>query len=208
MTEHLNEPTPAGPRVLSAAEYRQLVQRHPDHALVNLAEVVPGLRLDIRYATPHNLLGAPLYARAAALLARPAALDLVRVQAALARHGAGLLVYDAYRPYRATVRLWEKVQDEQYAAPPWRGSRHNRGASLDVGLVDLATGHPLPMPTEFDDLTPAAHTAYEPVSAPARRHRGWLLAAMSAHGFVNYPGEWWHFDHHRWAEFDLLDVPL
>lgn len=197
----------AGPRVLSTADYRQLVRQHPGHALLNLTDAVPGIQLDIRYATPYNLLGEPLYATAAAFLAQPAAHDLAQVQATLAQHGTGLLVYDAYRPYRATVRLWEKVQDEQYAAPPWRGSRHNRGASLDVSLVDLATGHPLLMPTDFDDLTPAAHSAYEPVSEQARRHRTLLLATMTAHGFQNYPGEWWHFDHNRWAEFDLLDVP-
>lgn len=197
-----------GPRVLDAATYRRLVRELPEHAFVNLAQAVPGIRLDLRYATPHNVVGRALYGRAAAFLCQPAAADLARAQAALARHGAALVVFDAYRPYRATVQLWDHVRDERYAAPPGRGSRHNRGCSVDVGLVDRATGRPLPLPTDFDDLSPAAHSAFEPVPAAVRRHRALLLDTMTAHGFVNYAGEWWHFDHHRWAEFDLLDVPL
>jgi D-alanyl-D-alanine dipeptidase len=130
------------------------------------------------------------------------------VQAALAPHGAGLLVFDAYRPYSVTVRFWSRIQDETYAAPPWRGSRHNRGCSVDVALVDLASGLPLPMPTAFDDLTPAAHAAYEPVTTEARRNRALLLQTMAHFNFVNYPAEWWHFDFARWAEFELLDIPF
>jgi D-alanyl-D-alanine dipeptidase len=64
------------------------------------------------------------------------------------------------------------------------------------------------MPTDFDDLTPAAHSAYEPVPPAVRRNRTLLLTTMAQAGFVNYAGEWWHFDFARWADFDLLDVPL
>ncbi|MCC2547162.1 M15 family metallopeptidase [Hymenobacter sp. BT175] len=201
------QPNPYGLRVLSSpAQYRQQAARHPARQLVNLAEAIPGLRLDIRYATADNLLGYPLYQQAQAWLRRPVAEALKQVQQALAAHGAGLVVYDAYRPYSATVLMYQKVQNEDYAAPPWRGSRHNRGCSVDVGLVNQATGRPLPMPTAFDELSPAAHSAYEPVSSEARRHRALLLKTMAQFGFVNYPGEWWHFDYAQWAEFGLLDL--
>lgn len=201
-------PNPSNPPVVaSLAAYRQQVQQNPRRQLVNLADYVPGVQLDIRYATAANLLGEPLYGVAAAFLREPAAAALRQVQAALAAQGLGLLVFDAYRPYRVTVQLWERVQDETYAAPPWRGSRHNRGCSVDVALVDAA-GQRLPMPTDFDDLTPAAHSAYEPVPAAARRSRALLLAVMARFGFVNYPAEWWHFDFEGWQEFGLLDVPF
>jgi D-alanyl-D-alanine dipeptidase len=198
--------SPPLPVVRDVALYQRQVREHPEKELVELAAVVPGLRLDIRYATANNLLGEPLYPMAAALLRRPAAEALAQVQAALAPHGAGLLVFDAYRPYGVTVRFWERVRDETYAAPPWRGSRHNRGCSVDVALVALASGEPLPMPTAFDELTSAAHTAYEPVPPAVRRHRQLLLDTMTRFGFQNYPGEWWHFDFARWAEFELLDL--
>jgi D-alanyl-D-alanine dipeptidase len=201
-------PTPNAhhlPVVTSLATYWQQVQQNPRNQLVNLADYVPGVQLDIRYATAANLLGEPLYSVAAAFLRQPAAAALRQVQVALAAQGIGLLVYDAYRPYSVTVKLWERVPDETYAAPPWRGSRHNRGCSVDVALVDAA-GQPLLMPTAFDDLTPAAHAAYEPVPAAARHHRALLLATMAQFGFINYPAEWWHFDYAGWPGFDLLDI--
>lgn len=195
------------PVLTDPALYQQQTQLTPDMKLVNLAEAIPGIELDIRYATVANLLGKPLYTTAAAFLRAPAAAALQQVQAALAMQGVGLLVFDAYRPYSVTVQFWEQIQDETYAAPPWRGSRHNRGCSVDVALVDAA-GQPLPMPTAFDDLTPAAHAAYEPVTAEARHHRALLLDTMAAFNFINYPAEWWHFDFARWGEFELLDIPF
>lgn len=202
-------PNSYGLRVVAdVATYRQQVATNPHNELVNLARAVPKLHFDLRYATPHNVVGVPLYAQAVAYLRRPAAEALAKVQQALTQHGAALLVYDAYRPYHVTLRMWQHIQNETYAAPPWRGSRHNRGCSVDVGLVERATGRPLPMPTDFDDLTPTAHTSFEPVSAAARHNRALLLEAMTRCGFVNYPGEWWHYDFARWADFDLLDVPL
>ncbi|QNH63370.1 M15 family metallopeptidase [Hymenobacter sediminicola] len=194
--------------VREVEEYRQQVQHNPAHELLNLAVFLPEVQLNIRYATADNLLREPLYTEAAAYLRRPAAEALREVQAALAAHDAGLLVFDAYRPYSVTVRFWEQIQDETYAAPPWRGSRHNRGCSVDVALVNLHTGLPLPMPTAFDALTPAAHSAYEPVPPEVRHNRKLLLQTMAQFGFVNYPGEWWHFDFAAWADFTLLDLPF
>ncbi|WP_375434465.1 M15 family metallopeptidase [uncultured Hymenobacter sp.] len=193
--------------VSDVAIYRQQAQINPESRLVDLADSIPDIKLDIRYATASNVLSEPLYTMAAAFLREPAATALRQVQAALAAQGAGLLVFDAYRPYSVSVRFWDQIQDETYAAPPWRGSRHNRGCSVDVALVD-ARGQPLLMPTAFDDLTPAAHAAYEPVTVEARRNRALLLETMAAFSFVNYPAEWWHFDFARWAEFELLDIPF
>ena len=193
--------------VSDVAVYQHQAQANPEAKLVDLQELIPTIKFDIRYATTANVLGEPLYHTPAAFLRAPAAAALQHVQAALAAQGVRLVVFDAYRPYSVTVRFWNQIQDETYAAPPWRGSRHNRGCSVDVGLADAA-GQPLPMPTDFDDLTPAAHAAYEPVIAEARRNRTLLLDTMAAFNFVNYPAEWWHFDFARWAEFDLLDIPF
>jgi D-alanyl-D-alanine dipeptidase len=192
--------------VTNYAYYAQQVAANAENELVNLREFIPGLGLDIRYATPDNVLGEALYATASAYLRRPVAEALRQVQQALRPQNLGLLVFDAYRPYRVTVRFYEQIQDENYAAPPWRGSRHNRGCSVDVALINLGSGHPLPMPTAFDALTPAAHASYADLPAAILQNRATLFAAMTQCGFVNYPGEWWHFDHQRWSEFDLLDL--
>ncbi|WP_139920243.1 M15 family metallopeptidase [Hymenobacter sp. DG01] len=192
----------------SQEHYQQRIAQNREQELVDLRELIPDLVLDIRYATSRNLLGVALYPAAEAYLCRPVAEALVRVQAALAQRGLGLCVYDAYRPYSVSVRLYEHLQDENVAAPPWRGSRHNRGCSVDVGLVERATGRHVPLPTDFDELTPAAHIRFATLPTHILLNRTVLLAAMQAQGFINYPHEWWHFDFHRWAEFDLLDLPF
>ncbi|RFP65243.1 D-alanyl-D-alanine dipeptidase [Hymenobacter lapidiphilus] len=194
------------PLICSGEEYRARVAADPDQQLVDLAKQVPGLVLDVRYATADNLAGRSLYTRAQALLRRPVAVALARVQESLALFGVGLCVYDAYRPYHVTRAFYELIGDEDFAAPPWRGSRHNRGCSVDVGLVQLSTGQPLPLPTAFDELTPAAHVRYLDLPGHVLFNRSLLLAAMHLQGFRNYPAEWWHFDHPRWPEFDLLDL--
>ncbi|TGE10529.1 M15 family metallopeptidase [Hymenobacter fodinae] len=194
--------------VSSIEEYHQLVQSNAGQRLVDLAELIPSVVLDIRYATPDNLLGEAVYPEARALLREPVAEALAQVQASLADRDLGLCVYDAYRPYSITVRMYEQIQDENFAAPPWRGSRHNRGCSVDVGLVMLSNGKRVPLPTDFDELTPAARSRYGDLPAHVMLNRSILLATMQYHGFINYPGEWWHFDHQSWAEFDLLDIPF
>jgi D-alanyl-D-alanine dipeptidase len=194
--------------ISSLEQYQQQVQASAGQELVDVAELIPTIVLDIRYATPDNMLGEAVYPEARALLRRPVAEALAEVQQSLAARGLSLCVYDAYRPYSVTVRMYEQIQDENFAAPPWRGSRHNRGCSVDVGLVKLSNGQGVPMPTDFDDLTPAANSHYGDLPAHIMLNRSILLATMHYYGFINYRHEWWHFDHSRWAEFDLLDLPF
>ncbi|MDQ5856712.1 MAG: hypothetical protein M3542_00350, partial [Acidobacteriota bacterium] len=70
--------------------------------LVEIVKLDPVIRLDVRYATPNNFTGRPVYREARAFLQRPAAEALVRVNGALARKGYGLLVFDGYRPWSVT----------------------------------------------------------------------------------------------------------
>lgn len=204
----MSDPYHGLPVITSVGDYRQLVQANPSHALVDVAALIPGIVLDIRYATNQNIFGAAVYPAARALLRQPVAEALAAVQYSLAERGLGLCLYDAYRPYSVTVRMYEQVQDENFAAPPWRGSRHNRGCSVDVGLIELKTNELVPLPTDFDDLSPAAHSRYGQLPAHVMLNRSVLLATMRQYGFINYPGEWWHYDHQQWAEFDLLDLPF
>jgi len=178
--------------------------------LVELPRLDPTLRLDIRYATADNFVGRQVYPEARAFLQRPAAEALLRVQRALAADGVGLVVYDAYRPWSVTKLFWELTPKEkrQFVADPRQGSKHNRGCSVDVGLVDLASGRPLPMPSGYDEMTERAYPDYRGGSAEATRWRDRLRAAMAAEGFEVYPYEWWHFDYRDWAHYPILDLPF
>ncbi len=182
--------------------------------LVNLAAVDPTIQLDLRYATTDNFTGVALYPVARCLLRRDAADRLARVQRRLRADGFGLLVWDCYRPLSVQERLWALVPDERYVARPERrdgrplaGSKHNRGAAVDVTLVD-ATGKKLEMPTGFDDFGERAHRGASAVPAVARANAARLESAMTAEGFEPLATEWWHFDAPGWQVYQLLDVPL
>ena len=163
--------------------------RAPD--LVEPALLDPTLKLDVRYATDDNFLGARVYDEARVFLQRPAAEALVRAHRRLAKHGLGLLLHDGYRPWRVTKLFWEATPESQrdFVADPAKGSRHNRGCAIDLSLFDLASGRALPMPSGFDAFTKAAHPEYQGGTPLQRWRRDLLRAAMEAEGFSVYDGE-------------------
>jgi D-alanyl-D-alanine dipeptidase len=101
------------------------------------------------------------------------------------------LASSATRGARLTERVGRpELVDSGYIA---RRSRHNMGVAVDLTLVDLVTGTEVPMGTEFDAFTQAAHTANaEGRVAPYRQI---LVRAMESEGFTNYEQEWWHFSY-------------
>lgn len=180
-----------------------------DEPMAEVATVVPGIVVELRYATDRNLTGRAIYPRNARCLLRQSVAErLGRAQEELSRQGFGLKVWDAYRPAWAHIRLWNAMPNPEYVAPPARGgSWHCYGAAVDVTLVDLA-GREQAMPTDFDDFTPAAKSLYageDPVIAAnvARLH-----AAMEHAGFKGARDEWWHFTAVNAEQFTLVDLPL
>ncbi|NOZ55640.1 MAG: D-alanyl-D-alanine dipeptidase [Calditrichaeota bacterium] len=179
----------------------------PGADLVDVQQVIPDIVVDLKYATADNFTGQVLYEVPRCFLRRATAERLARVQARLRKQGLGLKIWDGYRPRSVQWKMWKLVPDSRYVADPRKGSRHNRGAAVDVTLVD-STGRELEMPTGFDDFTEKAHRDYQGCSETARRNRALLEAAMTAEGFVPLPTEWWHFDDPEWRKYELLDVSL
>ena len=110
--------------------------------LVELTSLDPSIKLDIRYATSNNFLSVPVYKTAKVVMQRPAAVAVVRAHQALAKDGYGLLIHDAYRPWRVTKIFWDAVPESGkiFVADPSKGSKHNRGCAVDLTLYDRATG--------------------------------------------------------------------
>ena len=192
------------PVVRSVAEYDRLVAADPDKRLVEIADIPP----DVRYATTNNFMHEVLYPAPRVFLRRPAAIALHDVERALAHQGMGLKIFDGYRPYRVTVKMWKSIRNPDFVADPAKGSRHNRGAAVDLTLIDLRTGSEVPMPTGYDDFTPHARQDFNDLPADAIANRAKLRAVMQEHGFDPLPSEWWHFDFRGWEKFELLDLPL
>jgi D-alanyl-D-alanine dipeptidase len=192
------------PVVRSTAEYDRLVAADPDKRLVEITDIPR----DVRYATTNNFMHVKLYPVSKVFLRRPAAIALHEVERELAREGLGLKIFDGYRPYRVTVRMWKPIRNPDFVADPAKGSRHNRGAAVDLTLIDLRTGRELPMPTGYDDFTPRARQDFSDLPHEELVNRARLREAMKSHGFDPLPSEWWHFDFHGWERFELLDLPL
>jgi zinc D-Ala-D-Ala dipeptidase len=182
--------------------------------LVDITKAVPDVRLDIRYATPNNFTHVAVYPAPRCFLRADVANRLAKVQAALEKEGLGLKVYDCYRPFSIQKKFWALVPNEDWVAKPVdkdgkpvSGSKHNRGAAVDLTLVD-ASGQELPMPSGFDDFTEKARRDYKGGDQAALANSKRLEAAMAKEGFEPLPTEWWHFDGPGWQGYQLLDVPI
>lgn len=176
--------------------------------LVELTTLDPGITLEIRYATTNNFAGTRFYDESRAFMQRPAADAVVRAHRALRAFGYGLLIHDAYRPWYVTKMFWEAMPDDKrwLVANPAEGSKHNRGAAVDLTLYDLKTGRPIEMPSTYDESTGRAHADYPGGTALQRWHRALLRTAMVGEGFVANPLEWWHFDYASWRDYAIGNV--
>ncbi len=185
-----------------------------DDVLVDLGALAPGLRLDMRYAGTNNFVKQVVYPVAKCLVRKPVADALVQVQEDLRAHARQLLIWDCYRPFSVQERFWKLRPDARYVAQPIRkaglpaqGSKHNRGAAVDVSLLD-SQGRPVQMPTDHDDFSERAHRQAAGVPAQARANAELLEQLMLAHGFTGIDTEWWHFDFSDWQRYPLSDQAL
>lgn len=189
-------------------ELRQTVQVLLQVAdLVRIQDIDTGIVVDLRYATEDNFTGRPVYPAHVALLRRETAEKLAAANAELMASGYRIKIWDAYRPYHIHQLLWSLAGEKQYYfADPRYGSVHNRGAAVDVTLLD-AWGREVEMPTDFDDFTGAAHRRSS-MSSEARANMELLTEVMVRHGFLPIEFEWWHFEDSQWWKYPLLDLPL
>jgi D-alanyl-D-alanine dipeptidase len=190
---------------------RAVPPRQPDTLLapdlVELKSLDPTIQYDIRYATTNNFMSAVFYSQPRAFLQRPAAEAVVRAHQKLKALGYGLLIHDAYRPWYVTKMFWDATPDSlrHFVADPSAGSRHNRGAAVDLTLYDLATGEPIEMPGGYDEFSPRSYPEYPGGTSRQRWHRELLRRVMEAEGFRVYDFEWWHFDYRDWRRYPVLN---
>lgn len=210
-----------GPVVLFA-----LFTGAPPANLVDVAELDPRFRLDIRYATTDNFFGKKVYPEARCLLLREVAGQVVRAQAWLDENHAGytLLFKDCYRPDSVQNVLWESVRGTskaRYVANPGTktGSIHSYGAAVDLTLAG-PDGEEVDMGTPYDHLGRLAEPRLEKsflkqgklTSAQVRHRRILRRAMMKGGGFSMIRNEWWHFNaapaRTIRKKYPRLDVPF
>lgn len=192
--------------VRDLATYKQQVAADPDKELIDISTL--GIRTDIRYATEANFMRRPLYPVAKAFLRKPVALALKDIQNELEPIGLTIQVFDGYRPWSVTNEMWNQIHDPDYVADPSKGSRHNRGAAVDLTIIYLAPGWIFRMPSGYDDFGPRAHHDYTKSTKKSQENREMLRQIMMRHGFEPFATEWWHYDFKDWQKFELMDIPF
>ncbi len=164
-----------------------------DGDFVRVADHIPDIQVELKYATDDNFTGQAIYGFTEAWLRYGTVKKLAAVQTVLAENGYGLKIWDAFRPPAAQFALWEICPDPTYVADPRKGhSSHSRGNTVDVTLVAL-DGSEVVMPTEFDDFSGKADRDYSDLEALPAANALLLEEAMKSAGFRPYSGEWWHF---------------
>jgi len=154
---------------------------------------IQGVTLDIRYATPYNFTKQPIYNCERCFL-RPGVAEKVLQLNALAEEQRGwhFKIFDCYRPRPAQQRLWDIHPNATHVMHPSKGSMHNRGAAVDLTLVD-ATGTEVDMGTDFDSFERKARHDFQELPQEILENRIYLKNLMESVGFKSIKSEWWHY---------------
>ena len=169
------------------------------------SEKVPGLVLEIRYATEQNITEKKIYADKRAWLREETIRKLAQVARELEEKGYRLVLWDGWRPASAQKALWAAKPDGRFLTPPNRVSRHTRGTSVDVSLADQ-NGKIVEMPSDHDEFTDRADEDFSDVPKEVAQRARLLRKAMFRAGFSGVPDEWWHYDLRDWASYEPIEV--
>lgn len=179
-----------------------------DTSIVLLKKIDSTIVEDVRYATADNFTGKVLYPTNKVYLRKVAADSLAKANKYLQeKYGLRIKIYDGYRPLSVQRIMWKAYPNEDFVADPNKGSRHNRGAAVDVTLIDSA-GNELEMGSAYDEFSSKSRRNYTGLSKQAAKNRAILDEALIKYGFVPLSSEWWHFDFNKWRRFSLLDVEI
>lgn len=175
------------------------------YGMVEVTSLAPHIRVQLKYATRDNFIGANMYGTLRKAYLHPnLARALARAQKALEREkpGYAFLIYDAARPQSVQRRMYQAVAGTPkkiYVAAPERGGRHNFGVAVDLTIVDAA-GKPLDMGSPFDHFGEEAHLGDEGarvkqgIFAPeVPANRALMQRLLGAEGLRPYDKEWWHY---------------
>lgn len=162
------------------------------NGLVALKEYNSHIVIDLKYATKDNFLKQKVYDDERCYVLLSLAKKLDQAQKLLEQDGLGLKVFDGYRPLAVQKKMWAILPDSSFVANPKTGSLHNRGAAVDLTLVD-GSGKELEMPTPFDDFTSRAAQFSKEPTPQQRANRMLLRRVMQAVGLEYLETEWWHY---------------
>ena len=161
---------------------------------VRLKDLSPDFVYELKYATPDNFLKQAVYDCGECYLRKSTAEALVKANEAFKQLGYRIKLFDCYRPLSVQKKMWKILPGTHYVANPAKGSKHNRGAAVDLTLVD-AQGKELNMGTPFDFFGKEAHHTYTQHSKEVLENRKLLKETLDKYNFKSIYSEWWHYEY-------------
>ena len=177
--------------------------------LVNVSTRLPGVLIDLKYATADNFLHRNVYGHFQTAWLQPDVMLMLEEAAqSLEQSHSHLtfIIYDATRPLRVQEYMWQVLdmpiaEKGKYLSNPANGSVHNYGAAVDISLARKSDSVALDMGTPFDYFGPLAEPQLEAqmlregkLSAQQVANRKILRKVMEDAGFRQLPTEWWHYN--------------
>lgn len=187
----------------------ELEQSLIDAGLVDVAAVIPGIYVDLKYSTEDNFFGKDVYGDLYRCYVQPIVAEMLKKAHQKLKEDhpeLTFLVYDGVRPVRVQQILWDNLDKPDsikplYVADPKIGGLHNYGVAVDLTLAYQETGEALDMGTPFDFF---GYPAYPDREAQMLRegkitqehvnNREILRKVMKHGGFTGIGSEWWHFN--------------
>jgi len=180
---------------------------------VYVTDVIPTAQLEIRYCSDNNFVGTVIdgYEAPKAILTVEAAQALKKAADELYEKGYYIKIFDAYRSQRAVDHFvrWSKDLDDTKMKEKYypdldksvlfelgyvaAKSSHSRGSTVDLTLVEIATGEEVDMGSGFDFFGEISNHGTDLITPEQEKNRNILRDAMVNAGFEVYPEEWWHY---------------
>lgn len=180
---------------------------------VYVTEIIPNIKLELRYFTSNNFIGKPIngYHAEKCILTLQATTALKKVEDELLEQGLCLQIYDTYRPQKAVnhFKKWAKnindtlMKQQYYPMVKKRNlfrlqyisshSRHSSGSTVDLTIYSDKTNDVLDMGSDYDYFGEKSWVSYQKITKKQKENRQLLQRIMLKHGFRSYPKEWWHF---------------
>ncbi len=195
--------------VVFEKEVSALEKRLASQGLVDIQEVIPEIRVELKYSTTDNFFGKDVYGELDKAFLQPEVANrLQKAQTMLQDEFPDytLLVYDGVRPLSVQQILWDNLDKPDsikplYVADPKVGSLHNFGVAVDLTIYNTKSDTTLDMGTDYDFFGYAAYPDREKemlaqgkITSVHVSNRQLLRKVMTASGFKGIGSEWWHFN--------------
>jgi len=187
----------------------ELEKKLISQGLVDIQQVIPGIKVELKYSTEDNFFGKDVYGDHVRCYLLPIVADrLAKAKEALQAEYPNytLLVYDGVRPLSVQQILWDSLDKPDsikplYVSDPKIGGLHNFGVAVDLTIFDNQSGKPLDMGTGYDFFGYPAYPDRESqmlgegkITKTQISNREILRKVMKGAGFTGIGSEWWHFN--------------